>query len=164
MYCNAFISAPDVTVQSLGDIDGQRLGDSEILGPLFYAEAEQRNRSLLELIHHLGMLLADFPNLNGVLGSMGEEDDDGNKVNVLILIEWRTVAGVRQPHVTQLVAFGPHPYTDTNLSNANVTYSTETVNVQMPRLISTDYRCKIVYGLSDDKSVSFLERIGDAAS
>jgi hypothetical protein len=63
--------------------------DSEF-GPLFFAEVEHGNRSLPELIRHLGMFLANFPNLNGVLGIKGEEDADGNKVYALILIEWRT--------------------------------------------------------------------------
>jgi hypothetical protein len=63
----------------------------------------------VELIRHLGLLLVNFPNLNGVVGIKGEEEANGNKMYALILIEWRTVAGVRQPHVTQLVDFGPHP-------------------------------------------------------
>jgi hypothetical protein len=112
------ITAPDVTVQSFGDINGQRMGDSEF-GPLFFAEVEHGNRSLLELIRHLGLLLANFPNLNGVLGIKGEKDTNGNKTNALILIECRTVAGVRQRHVTQLVDFGPHPYTDIKKRNVN---------------------------------------------
>jgi hypothetical protein len=85
-----FGSAPDVTVQSLERANGQPMGDSE-LGPLFFAEVEHGNRSLPELIRHLGMLLANFPNLNGVLGIKGEEAGD-NKPNALILIEWRTEA------------------------------------------------------------------------
>jgi hypothetical protein len=119
MYGSTYISAPDLTVRSLGLADGQSTRNSEF-GPLFFAEVEHGNRSLPELIRHLGMLLANFPNLNGVLGIKGEKDGNGNKVNALILIEWRvTIAGVRQPHVTRLVDFGPHPYSDTKKSNAN---------------------------------------------
>jgi hypothetical protein len=92
------VSAPDVTVRSLGRVNGQPMGNSQ-LGPLFFAEVEHGNRSLPELIRHLGMLLANFPNLNGVLGIKGEKDGD-NKMNALILNEWQTEAGVRQPRVT----------------------------------------------------------------
>jgi hypothetical protein len=119
MYGSNIISAPDLTVQSLGQANGQPTRNSE-LGPIFFAEAEHGNRSLPELIRYLGMLLVNFPNLNGVLGIKGEEDSNGNKVNALILIEWReNMAGARQPHVTRLVDFGPHPYSDEKKRNAN---------------------------------------------
>jgi hypothetical protein len=119
LYGSDMITAPDVTVRSRWRPDGQPTRDSE-LGPIFFAEIEHGNRSLPELIRYLGMLLVNFPNLNGVLGIKGEEDRKGNKVNVLILIEWReNMAGVRRPHVTQLVDFGPHPYSDAKKGNAN---------------------------------------------
>lgn len=121
LYGSELISAPDVTVRSVGHADGSSTGDSEH-GPLFFAEVERGNRSLPELIRHMGMLLANFPNLNGVLGIKGEEAKNGNQLNALILIEWRTGAsGNRQPHVVQLVDFGPHAYSDTLRRNANDT-------------------------------------------
>jgi hypothetical protein len=54
------------------------------------------------------MLLANFPHLNGVFG-VKREEKNGNRILVLILIEWRTNAatGVRQPCVTELIDFGP---------------------------------------------------------
>jgi hypothetical protein len=76
--------------------------------PAFFAEVEDGNRSLPELIRHLGMLLANYSNLNGVLGIKGEEDAHGNQMNSLITIQWCIVAGVRQPYVTNLVDFGPN--------------------------------------------------------
>ena len=119
MYGTHIIYAPDVTVRSLGRPNGEPTKDSE-LGPLFFGEVESGNRSLPELIRHLGMLLANFPNLNGVLGIKGEENKNGNMMNALVLIEWRSMAsGGRQPHVTHLVDFEPHPYTDTRKRNAN---------------------------------------------
>jgi hypothetical protein len=120
IYGSNIFSVPDLTVRSLGRADGQPTRNSEF-GPIFFAEAEHGNRSLPELIRHLGMLLVNFPNLNGVLGIKGEEDDNGNKFNALILIEWRdTLAdGARHPHVTRLVDFGPHPYSEQKKSNAN---------------------------------------------
>jgi hypothetical protein len=120
IYGSNIFSAPDLTVRSLGRADGQPTRNSEF-GPIFFAEAEHGNRSLPELIRHLGMLLVNFPNLNGILGIKGEEDDNGNKFNALILIEWRdTLAdGARHPHVTRLVDFGPHPYSEQKKSNAN---------------------------------------------
>ena len=93
--------------------------DSEF-GPIFFAEVEHGNRSMPELIRHLGVLLVNFPNLNGVLGTTGEEGRQG-KMNALVLIEWRTVAGQRGPHVTQLIDFGPNPYTDLKRGNINTT-------------------------------------------
>jgi hypothetical protein len=107
LYGNAFISAPDVTVRSVGQASGLPVKDSQH-GPLFFAEVEDGNCSLPELIRHLGMLLANYPNLNGVLGIKGEEDAHGNQMNSLITIQWCIVAGVRQPYVTNLVDFGPN--------------------------------------------------------
>ena len=119
LYGTHIISAPDVTVQSLGQPNGEPTRDSE-RGPLFFAEVESANRSLPELIRHLGMLLVNFPNLNGVLGIKGEEDDHGKKMNAIVLIEWRTMAsGGLQPHVMHLVDFGPHPYSDTRKRDVN---------------------------------------------
>ena len=119
MYGTHIISAPDVNEQSLGQPNGEPTRDSE-LGPLFFAEVESGNRSLPELIRHLTMLLTNFPNLNGVLGINGKNYKNGNKMNALVLIEWRTMAsGGRQLHVTHLVDFGPHPYSDTRKQNAN---------------------------------------------
>jgi hypothetical protein len=46
LYGGAHISAPDVTVQSMGINQGVPAGNSE-LGPLFFAEVENGNRSLL---------------------------------------------------------------------------------------------------------------------
>jgi hypothetical protein len=126
MYGNAFISAPDVTVRSLAQASGLPVKDSEY-GPLFFAEVEDGNRSLPELIRHLGVLLANYPNLNGVLGIKGEEDAQGNKMNSLITMEWRIVSGVRQPHVTNLVDFGPNALSATRRKNAN-----ETLTLPLP--------------------------------
>jgi hypothetical protein len=84
-----------------GGINGQRTGDSE-LGPLFLPRWSTGTT----------LTAATNPPYD-VLEIKDEEDNDGNKVNVLILIEWSIVAGVRQPHLTQLVDLGPHPYTDT---------------------------------------------------
>jgi hypothetical protein len=118
LYGGAHISAPDVTVQSLGTDQGEPTVDSE-LGPLFFVEVENGNRSLPSLIRHLGMLLANFPHLNGVLGIKGEEKN-GNRSLVLILIEWRTNAttGVRQPCLTELIDFGPDSLCGTQRGNA----------------------------------------------
>ena len=118
MYGTHIISAPDVTVRSLGRSNGEPTRGLED-GPRYFAEVEDGNRSLLELIRHLGMLLANFPNLNGALGIKGEEDANGNKRNALISIEWHSVAGIRQPHVTNLVDFGPDPISDIRRNNAN---------------------------------------------
>jgi hypothetical protein len=65
------------------------------------------------------MLLANFPHLNGVFGIKGEEKN-GNRILVLILIEWRTNAttGVRQPCVTELIDFGPDSLSDIRRGNA----------------------------------------------
>ena len=95
------ISEPDLTVLSLGRANGQPTGNSEF-GPIFFAEAEHGNRSLPELIRHLGMLLVNFPNLNGVLGIKGEEDGNGNKVNALILIERERQVGLQVSHTTRI--------------------------------------------------------------
>jgi hypothetical protein len=73
MYGANLVSAPDVTVRSLGRVNGQPV--------------EHGNCSLPEPICHLAMLLVNFPNLNGVLGIKGEEDDGDNMINALILIE-----------------------------------------------------------------------------
>jgi hypothetical protein len=117
MYGRDYISAPDVTVRSLGTDQGGPTGDSELF-PLFFLEVENGNRSLLSLIRHLGMLLANFPRLNGVFGIKGEEKD-GEKVLVLILIEWRANAtGIRQPCVTRLVDFGPDSLSGIRRGNA----------------------------------------------
>jgi hypothetical protein len=110
LYGGAHISAPDVTVQSLERTNkGGPTGDSE-LGPLFFLEVESGDRSLLSLIRHLGMLLANFPHLNGVFGIKGEEKH-GNRILVLILSEWRTNAatGVRQSCVTELIDLDLNP-------------------------------------------------------
>ena len=85
MYGTHIISPPDVTVQSLGQPNGEPTRDSE-LGLLLFAEVESGNHSLPELIHHLGMPLANYPNLDGVLGIKGEQDDNGNQMNALVLI------------------------------------------------------------------------------
>jgi hypothetical protein len=118
LYGTAHISAPDVTVESLGTDQGQPTAGSE-LGPLFFLEVENGNRSLLDLIRHLGMLLANFPRLNGVFGIKGEEKN-GNRILVLILIEWRTNAatGVRQPCLTELIDFGPDSLSNIRRGNA----------------------------------------------
>jgi hypothetical protein len=78
---------------------------------LFCRGGSRENRSLLELIRDLGMLMANFPNLDGVLGIKIEKDVDGNRVNALISIEWRSVTRLRQRHVMQLVSTGKrgHP-------------------------------------------------------
>jgi hypothetical protein len=119
LYGGAHISAPDVTVQSLGTNQGQPMGDSE-LGPLFCLEVESGNRSLPCLIRHLGMLLANFPHLNGVFGIKGEEEKNGDRILVLILIEWRTntATGLQEPCVTELIDFGPDPLSDIRRGNA----------------------------------------------
>jgi hypothetical protein len=96
----------DCGVPWLG-INGQRTGDSE-LGPLFFAEVEHGNHS-------------PCCNQYDVLGIKDVRMTTGTKRNVLILIEWCTGAGERQPHLTQLVDLGPHPYADTKKSNANDT-------------------------------------------
>jgi hypothetical protein len=118
MYGSAHISAPDVTVRSIGTDQGEPAKDSEF-APLFFLEVEDGNRSLLCLIRHLGMLLVNFPHLNGVLGIKGEEKN-GIRILVLILIEWRTDAGtgVRQPCVTELVDFGPDSLSDIRRNHA----------------------------------------------
>jgi hypothetical protein len=114
-----FISAPDVTVQSLGRQSGQPTNDTAD-GPLFLAEVEDNNRSLPALIRHLGMLLVSFPNLNGVLGIKADSNKEGTQqYRVLILVEWRVnVAGQRQPQVTQLVDFGPDEIPNVRRINA----------------------------------------------
>jgi hypothetical protein len=113
-----YISAPDVTVESLGTDQGEPTLGSE-LGPLFFLEVENGNRSLLSLIRHLGMLLANFPRLNGVFGIKGGKKD-GNRILVLILIEWSNNAatGVRQPCLTELIDFGPDSLSDARRGNA----------------------------------------------
>ena len=65
------------------------------------------------------MLLANFPYLNSVLGIKGEEDVIGNKWNMLIAIEWHSVAGIHQPHIMNLVDFGPDPISDIQRNNVN---------------------------------------------
>ena len=122
MYGSTLISAPDITVRSVGLPNGQPTEASE-LGPRFFAEVEDGNRSLQELIRHLGTLLVNFPNLNGVLGIKGQQDENGNRLNALITIEWGIVAGVRQPQITNLVDFGPDPMSETLKNNANHTLS-----------------------------------------
>jgi hypothetical protein len=119
MYGTTFISAPDVTVRSLGRQDGQPTYDTAD-GPLFFAEVEDNNRSLPALIRHLGMLLVNFPNLNGVLGIKADSNKQGDQqYRVLILVEWHVnIGGQRQPHVTELVDFGPDEMTNARRSNA----------------------------------------------
>lgn len=117
---STLISAPDVTVRSLGlPPNGQPTNDSAS-GPLYFAEVEDGNRSLPELIRHLGMLLVNFPMLNGVLGIKGMQDEHGNRINGLVTLEWqRNAAGVRvgQPHVTNLIDFGPSAMSAVKRSN-----------------------------------------------
>jgi hypothetical protein len=119
IFGTTFISAPDVTVRSLGRQDGQPTYDTAD-GPLFFAEVEDNNRSLPALIRHLGMLLVNFPNLNGVLGIKADSNKQGDQqYRVLILVEWRVnIGGQRQPHVTELVDFGPAEMTNARRSNA----------------------------------------------
>jgi hypothetical protein len=121
LYGGAHISAPDVTVESSETSQGGLAGNSE-LGPLFFVEVENGNRSLPSLIRHLGMLLANFPHVNGVIGIKGEEKN-GNRILVLILIEWRTndATGLRQPCVTELIDFGPDFLSETRRGNAETT-------------------------------------------
>jgi hypothetical protein len=104
-------------VRSIGITKGP--ADDSEFAPLFFLEVESGNRSLLCLIRHLGMLLVNFPRLNGVFGIKGEEKN-GIRILVLILIEWRTSAatGVRQLCVTELVDFGPDPLSDTRRDHA----------------------------------------------
>jgi hypothetical protein len=123
LYGRAHISAPDVTVEASRTNQGRLAGDSE-LGPLFFVEVENGNRSLPCLIRHLGMLLVNFPHLNGVFGIKGEETNNGNRILVLILIEWRTndATGVRQPCVTELIDFGPDFLSDTRRRHAETAF------------------------------------------
>ena len=102
-----FWTAPDVTVKSVGLPGG---GNSTNLahGPIFFAEVEHNNRTRIELIRHIGMLFANYPNLNGVLGiKAGIDPDNGLRHLVLMVIVVETpVGGQRQRRVTELVDFG----------------------------------------------------------
>jgi hypothetical protein len=96
---------------------------------------ENGNRSLPSLIRHLGMLLANFPSLDGVFGIKGEEKN-GNRILVLILIEWHTDAatGVRQPCVSQLIDFGPDSISDIQRGNAETTLQLPLPPLVMPAI------------------------------
>jgi hypothetical protein len=59
MYGRAHINAPDVTVHSLGTNQGEQPARDSEFAPLFFLEVESGNRSLLDLIRHLGMLLVN---------------------------------------------------------------------------------------------------------
>jgi hypothetical protein len=112
-------TAPDITVRSLGLSNGDP-SDNLALAPVFFAEVEDGNRSLPALIRQLGMLLANFPRLNGVLGIKGERDANNQHFGVLVLIEWRGIGVTRQSCVTNLVDFGPNEMTSLRRSNAEV--------------------------------------------
>jgi hypothetical protein len=113
------ITAPDVTVRSLGLSNGDP-SDNLALAPVFFAEVEDGHRSVPALIRHLGMLLANFPRLNGVLGIKGERDANNQLFGFLVLIEWRGIGVTRRPCVTNLVDFGPNEMTSLRRSNAEV--------------------------------------------
>jgi hypothetical protein len=112
-------TAPDTTVRSLGLSNGDP-SDNLALAPVFFAEVEDGNRSVPALIRHLGMLLANFPRLNGVLGIKGERDANNQQFGFLVLIEWRGTGVTRRPSVTKLVDFGPNEMTSLGRSNAEV--------------------------------------------
>jgi hypothetical protein len=111
-------TAPDFVLSSWGVPGGGRAYDTRE-APLFIAEVDHGNRTLPELIRHLGMLLGNFPNLNGVVGFKGKEKPDGRKVVALVAIEWGSVG--RNACVTRLIDFGPDSLSDTERTNAVTT-------------------------------------------
>jgi len=108
------VVAPSISIRSMSSPAGRgQPTNGHETGSLFFGEVERGNRSLFSFTRHLGVLLANFPNLNGVMGIKGEEDPRGDKMLVLILIERRTNAtGIRELLVTRLVDFGPHPHSN----------------------------------------------------
>ena len=78
-----YTTAPDVTVMS------KRQDSPTELSPILFAEVEDDNRSLSSLIRHCAALLANFPNLNAVLGIKGENTNtvEPLRINTLFLIQ-----------------------------------------------------------------------------
>ena len=103
---------PNVTVRSFGLPGGRGRARDHHDGPLFFAEVERGNRTLLGLIRHIGMLFANFPNLNAVLGIKGEKIPGDNTL-VLILIERRE--GIIR--VVRLIDFGNDAYSAQKRAN-----------------------------------------------
>jgi hypothetical protein len=117
----------------IGTPNGQSQGH-EYNALLFGADVESGIRSLSELFRCMGMMRANFPKLNAVLGIKCEDDasDRDKKMHALILIERRTTVadGTRAPQVTKLIDFGPYEYPKTRKDDANAV-----LHLPLPRLL-----------------------------